>query len=63
MAEQFKKKMDGLSLDQIVELVERAWNEDYSPIVNEAAFDSIEERWGEDKADEVYEMVYSRMAA
>lgn len=57
----FKKKMNTLSTDGIIEAMRIAWHKPEGVIFREVGFDIIEERLGEDASDEIYDKMWYEM--
>lgn len=52
--ENFKAKMESLTIDQIKDFIVRTWNEPVGGLFREIGFEVIEERHGEEESDRIY---------
>lgn len=52
--ENFKKKMNGLTIDQIKELMLTTWNDSIGGLFREVGFEIIDERVSEEESDRIY---------
>lgn len=53
-AQKFQEKMNKLSNDQIISLINMTWNEPTGGMFREYGFDILTDRLGEDEADAIY---------
>lgn len=51
---QFKAKMESLTIDQIKEFILLTWNDATGGLFREIGFEVIEERLGEEEGDRIY---------
>lgn len=56
--ENFKKKMNGLTIDQIKELMLATWNENIGCFFREVGFEIIDERVSEEESDRIYDELW-----
>lgn len=59
--ENFKKKMQKLSIDQIVDLIRSTWDDCTGELFREIGFEIIEERLSEEESDRIYSELWSSM--
>lgn len=59
----FKKKMDGLTIDQIKELILTTWNDSIGALFREVGFEIIDERVSEEESDRIYFELHSMAEA
>lgn len=61
--ENFKKKMSGLTIDQIKELMLTTWNDAIGGLFREVGFEIIDERVSEEESDRIYFELHSMAEA
>lgn len=58
-AQKFQAKMNKLSNEQLVSLIDMTWNEPTGMMFREYGFEILEERLGEDEADAIYSKLFN----
>lgn len=55
----FKRKMEQLDVEQIVDLMRRTWNDATGPLFREIGFEIIDGRVSEEESDRIYSELYA----